>query len=534
MDLDLMDLVYDTVPPMNRQLCDGLAVSHLDGALHYIDNILRSAGDTMPRGLTYHGIKRLSPIEELSIATNSRSGAKPNWDIATSDVYMTELHFKFEGVDIMKYLYLPFCRDGGIIVIRGSVFSINPVLADKAISIGEDSIFIRIAKARMVFKTLKHHILANNVRRTPTISYSWLHNRNRKLYKNTVVKMTTTLAHYMFCKMGVKATFKRFLGVDIQIGVNFSEKDYPSDKWVVVKTTRLIPKGYLGKQYRHSNINLAIPLCDFDTVSESMLGAFFYVVDHFPTEIQAEYIDGSESELLMWRIALGHIIGGNTGGEGAILNGVNAHIDSLDGCVDSLAKEDLAKGEVYVEDIYDILWYVISFVGYSTNTNSDNISNIGNKTLLVLRYALQDINDGLFRMLYLLKNKESKRPLTFKQVNITVKNKPNRETVLRMTMYGEVTPVNTSSDNKVLSITTNVTPQTDSGVGTRENVTTNDPSKFLHTSIAEVGSYLTLPGREATGRGKLNMWVKLSADGSFIPDPKHKELIARTAEMIKR
>lgn len=534
LDKKLFGAVYDQIPEMNPDICNGLATSTVKYSLEHVDRLLSKAGDTMPRGLVYHGIRKLTPVEELAIVTNSRSGIPSNWDIAGSDVFLCEMKFEFEGNEILKHLYLPFCRDAGLIKIRGSVFSITPVLADKALSISDKSMFIQVAKAKFIIKTTKHHLIINGVRRTPTVPFSWLHNRNRKLTKNSVVRMTTTLAHYLFCKFGVKETFKRYLRTDIVIGNNLSIEDYPADKWIIARSTKFKPKGVIDKAYTGSDLSIAMPLCDYDVVTESMLGSLFYVVDHFPEQIQSSFLDGTEDEILMWRILLGHIIGGNTGGEGAILKGMDKHMESIEGYIDSVAISDLAKGDLYVEDIYDVLWYLISLVSSTSNVNVDSNSSLSNKTLLVLRYVLQNVNDGLFRMFYLLKNKESKKSMTFKQVNLTVKNKPNRDIVLRMPMHGEITPVNTSSDNKILSVTSNITLQTDSGTGSKNSISTSDNSKFLHSSIAEIGSYLTLPGREATGRGKINPWVRLDAENSFVKDPAHKELIKRTQERIRR
>ncbi len=515
---------------MNRSLVDGLAVSEIKFVEQYIDNIVRCAQEVFPEGLTYKDYRRLTPLEEFLKVTEPRGSNKSIFDVARTDVYMISLEFDFKGESISKPLYLPFCRDGGVMAIRGATFAISPVIADKGISITSSSVFIQIPKSKMTFKRIRHHFMLNGQRRSPNIVYSWLHNRNRKATNGVgkpLINMNTCLVHYLFAKYGVKETFKRFCDIDIKIGnEEINEDTYPQKDWVICKSIELKPKGIKSKIYTPTTIRAAIRSCDFDAITESMVGGLFYILDHFPNRIAAEFIDGTEHEIRMWRVLLGLVIGGITGGEGAIKKGMDEHMDSLDSYIDPAAKAFLMQGDIYVDDLYQLLNHVIQLLSGMVIQPAEATASLYDKQLLVLRYILQDINDGIFRMLFSLKNTAGKKELNFNDVRNIIRNRPPTDIVAKMNGHGEVNSISSPGDNKFFKVTSNVILQTDSGSPTKSGkAATVDASKFLHASIAEVGSYITLPKSEPTGRSRINPWLSLNSDGFIERDPMKKQLL---------
>ena len=62
----------------------------------------------------------------------------------------------------------------------------------------------------------------------------------------------------------------------------------------------------------------------------------------------------------------------------------------------------------------------------------------------------------------------------------------------------------------------------------------NDPTKRLHVSFAEVGSYVNLSDSNLTGENRINLHVQLNDRGKIIRDPNLKKLLDGVQEMIQR
>lgn len=542
METALRHAVGKRTKPINETIADGLAIKEMQFVEDYVDDIIRCAEKSFPEGLKYIDWKRLTPIEEYIRATEPR-GSRSQFDVARNDVYMIQLNFEWEGERIVKPIYLPFVRDGGMIAIRGSSFAISPVLADKGISLGTDSAFVQIPKAKITFKRTRHHFMAGSQRRTPNVVHSWLHNRDRKSARQIgkpAVTMETALVHYLFAKYGVVETFRHFNGSDIQIGDSetINEETHPPSHWMICSSIKRKPRGLRVRVYQTSDLRVAIHKEDFDTISEAMIAGLFYVVDHFPSRVRPEFIDGTVHETRLWRTLLGLIIGGVTGGEGAIREAMDEHMDSLDSYIDAGAKASLEQGDIYANDLYELIYHVLEILSQMVVQSSDTISTMYDKQLMVLRYVLRDINDGIFNVLFRLKNRASKKDLTFTDVSKIIKQKLPTEAVLRMNnggKHGEVNSVSSPGDNKFFKITSNLILQTDSGGNLRSAKTSKaDKSKFLHASIAEVGSYGVLPKSEPTGRTRINPWVHIDERGSIVRDPLKQDLIDNTQKHIRR
>lgn len=542
MDKQLLELVSREIPDINMDVVEGLAVKELKYVEQYVDTFIRHAEVDFPTGLKYVEYRVLSPVEEYIKITEPRS-SRSQFNIARSDVYMIELIFDYEGQKIHKPLFLPYVRKGGILTLRGATFAISPVLVDKGMSLGSDSVFVQISKTRSTFKRTRHHINVDGVTRSPNVAHSWLHNRDRSSDKNCgrpIVKMETTLVHYLFAKFGVRETFKKFNGTDIAIGSTdtINVETHPQKDWVICTSKNFKPRGMKVHIYKPTNLAIAVRRCDFDMVCESMIGGLFYTVDHFTRRISPEFIDGTEHELRLWRILLGYIIGGVTGGEGSICEAMDEHIESLDSYIDAGAKATLAQGDIYVDDLYELLYHILQILSEMVIQSSESLASMYDKQFLVLRYVLRDIGEGLNRMLFKLMNVSKKKTLTAKDVYNTIMRQPSTEAVLNLNnsgKHGEVSSVSSPSDNMFFKITSNTILQTDSGGNLKASKSTNiDRSKYLHASIAEVGSYTMLPKSEPTGRNRINPWVKLNKDGFIMKDPNKADLIKRTQMAIRR
>lgn len=542
MDPLLKRAVQEQMPPVNTRVIDGLAMHEMSGerVKDYVNRLFSSVQDSFPEGLVYESMQILTPFEEYYRTISAYGHHKYRYDIARSDMIMVLLIFQWQGQPIEKTLYLPFVRDGGMICIKGASFSISPILGDRGISYIPEGAFVQISKAKIVIKKIRHFIVSNGVRKIPNIAYSWLHRRDRKQDRHAV-NCLTVLVHYLFAKYGVSETFRRFNGSEVVIGdiTTLDEQTHPPDEWVICQSNEKPPRRFSGRPYVPSTLRIAIRQVDYDDVSEAMIGGLFYIADHFPERVLAHYLDGTANEIRLWRILLGLIIGGVTGGESCIKDAMDEHIeDSLDHYIDGFSRVLLEDADIYVNDIYELLYLIIENIPQIMLQSGDNIATLYNKQLSVMIHALRDINEAINKCLFALKNKAKKKEqgLTYADVSQILTRQLSLKAAMKMNNPGkhpEIASAHTPNDNKFFKITSNVVLQNDSG-RKRNKQLNGDKTKFLHVSIAEVGSYIALTKSEQTGRGKLNPWVLLSDNGSILRNPQLRDITQATQQLISR
>lgn len=545
MDSALFDIIHDNTPMINPDIANGLAMKAMDGVERYIDKIIRSASPGFPEGLVYGwaskggiGYERCTPYEEYN-RTVAKKMNRSNFELARSDLYMIKLYFTFKGVELEpRYIYLPYVRDGGIISLRGSTYSISPVLADQAISLGLQSMFVILPRAKLTFERKPHHFMADGERQTYEVVYARVHNERRQPRRNgqrPTVFGNTTMVHYLLCKYGITETFKRYVGADIVVGDSktLNEKTHPPEDWTICSSTKFKPRSLRTKYYVGSDLRIGIRNEDYGFIVRNMVAGVFYVVDHFPERVQPEYTD----HLLTWRRLLGHLIkGGIVDSEGKLIEYVAAHFDSLDEYIDEEAQDMLKDDGVPCQNLYDLFFHAIKVLSVLEVQSLDRVASMYGKSMMILRYALFDVTSAIFNFMYQLK-KNTRTEVTEKDVTDTMRRILTPELIMKLNHdHGEVNSVSSPGDNKHFKITSNLVQQTSStGKGkSKQRSTLVDPSKFLHPSLAEIGSYGVLPKSSPTGQGKINPFQQLSENYRVMQDPKYQDILQDVAEKTKR
>lgn len=535
MDKNLFGHIHEQMPKFNPVVNDGLAVEHMKWVVRYIDRIWQCAAPGFPEGLVYKGCVPCTPQEEYAMAPVKRKN-KRVFEMARSDVYMVKYLFSFKGVDLpARYLYLPFVRDGGIITLVGSTFAVSPVLADKAISVGVDNIFIPLNRDRLTFRRMVHHFIADGERSTAFVVYSNVYHakasRRASAVNRIYTDMNATPVHYMFCKYGVTETFAKFANASVAVGTDdINEDAYPKSDWVICKSVGLKPRTMKTKYYNGSDVRIAINREAYNKTTESMIAAFFYLVDHFPHRIKPEFVDNLD----LWRVLLGRIAIALDVSEGKLLNGIELHLDSLDNYIDGMAMEWLREDGVEVKDIYELFMYIVENMSEMLTNYGATVSSMYDKRLTVLRYALLDIIKAIFNFLFSMKS-GTKKEITQKEVVSAMTRHLKPRLIVRMNRnHGEVSSISSPGDNKIFKITSNVVLQSNASGGKNHGGSNIDASKYLHASIAEVGSFCNLPKSCPTGMSRINPNVRLLEDGTIERDPAKVALIDAVQASIQR
>lgn len=535
MDKKLFDLVAGCTPRFNDSIVNGLALTHMRSVEGYIDRIMRTAEKDFPPELRYLGYKRCTPHEEHAEVTR-RLNNQSTFELARSDLFLVKYFFSFNGEDLDPvYLYLPFVTDAGIITLRGSTFSISPVLADKAISVGTDSIFIPLNRDKLTFERQIHLFYRNGERETAYVIWSQIYHlsaKDKRIANKSQVRGRTTLVHYLLAKYGLDGMFA-MANAQVVVGPpeDVNPEKYPTSEWVICHSTQMKPRGVRDKYYTASNIRLAIRKESYNLTTAGMIAGFFYIVDHFPEYVKPEDVN----ETRLWRVLMGQLLWGAGGNFGKLYEDVSAHLRSLDGYLDGEAKSYLREDGVNCENLYDLLYEIIDTFSHRLTQSNTQVASMYDKRLMVLRYALKDITNAINKFMFKVTTTK-KKPLTKTDVIKHMKRvlKPNLAMSINRD-HGEVSSVSCPGDNKYFKVTSQVTLQADSSGGRGKSKTTaGDPSKFLHSSIAEVGSYNTMGKSEPTGRNKVNPCVRTDADGLIVRDPEKVEVLDRVQRVIQR
>lgn len=541
MDQSLFSHISKTqITHFNPLIADGLAVEHLRHAEEYLDSIIRCAAKDLPDGFTYDGMFHCTPEETYAEITRTKN-SKRMFEIARSDIYLVKLFFSWEGQRLKpRYLFLPFATRGGLIRLRGALFAICQVLTDKAISEGSNTLFIPLTKAKLTFERLVQNIYVNGSRESIYVIWSKIYSRSKKSLENQgrpTMYVHATLAHYLFCRYGVDETFTRFAKCKVDIGYEdtINSETHPPSEWRICTTTYTSifkPKG-LNKllAYTPSTIRLAIKHEDWTPMTQGLVGGFFYCVDYFPGRITPDVINMVE----LWRVLLGHVIFASNVSEAKLAMDIEPHMESLDSYIDSKAKENLLTDGVAVDDIYELMAHIIDTFNFRIMSSSDSIASMYDKRLTLLRYILSPITYAIFRLVFALKH--NKAVLNANSINVKM-NKFIKTSLIMGINYdhGEVRPIMSSSDNMLFNITSAVILQTNSS-GLSNSKTKDsliDPAKFLHASLAEVGSFANIQKSDPSGRGRLNPCVRIDSYGNIVRNKANIALLDSIQEKIKR
>lgn len=527
-------IAANEIPQLNPLLADGIVVAHMKEIIPYMDRIIRCVALDFIEGLEYIGMERCTPKEQMYFAPTKKK-SKRLIDMSHSNIVMVRLRLSWNDEEFHRYLYLPFVEEAGKITIAGANFVIHAVLDDRAITEGDNFIFVRLTRSRIVYYRRMHSAYIDGTLRSTQLIHGQIHNAKRDKTSSTfkeLSKTCTTMPHYLFGKYGVVETFKKFANAEVRViqENEMTEANYPKADWIHCESAAHLHKNSLRPA-------IVVRRNDWSTLVEGLVSGFFYVYEIFPNRIVTEYINGLESETNLWRILLGHIIYTNDAGEGKILADINDHYFSLDSYVDEVAKEELSTAGVDVNDQYELFAHLIESFSARIANSGDTLASMYGKRLNVLRYVCDVIIQRLFKTMFNIRKLSKKPRLTKESINMVFNKLLKPELIFSINSgHPEVTAISTGSDNKAFNITNALILQSQTStrmVGGGKSAS-RDSSMQLHMSIAEMGSLVHLPKSEPTGRGRLNLTANVSPKGELIQDPKKREFINSIQEMIKR
>lgn len=529
----LLDRIKADTPPLNPDIANGLAVKYVPYSEAYIDSVWKAVAKDFPKGLEYKGCARCTPFEEFYNEPRKKNDRKMV-EIARSDIYLMRYDFSYNGTDFSRFLFLPFTREAGAITLGGPTYFISPVLSDIILSYEQDNVFVKLLRDRFTLRRINHNVMIDNRLETVPVVWSMIYhvNSNQKKIPKSV-KAECTLMHYLLCRYGFTETFSKFGNCTPVLSMEpFDPKQYPAQDWVIVKSSQFKPKTVPYRfAYIPSELRVAVPRKDFTPIMKSMLAAFFYIVDYFPMRVLPEYVNS----VRLWKVLLGHLIFGSVASEGKLHDDVDEHIRSLDEYVDAIMQARFHDIGLNVKDIYH--FFVIAIENFndwllSAKTKANSLYD---KELSVLLDLLMPITSGIFTLHFKLKS-AAKKGLTEKEVINTFNKHLKPRVIFKLTaQINGVSNMSYSGDNKCMKITATIVPQKSTGGGSdRDSQNLDDPTKRLHVSFAEVGSFINLSDSNLTGENKINPHLRLDDRCKIIRDPEKIKMLDQIQERIQR
>lgn len=538
MEAELGRLIDAQMPPINPELGHGYAVQELAQAPAYIDkilNALRLHERVEPHTLRYKGIRDVPP-EQVAKYHDEPSRT---FDFARSDIYPIRLVFEMNGVEFYHDISMVFANDGGIIHMSGSKYYGAPVLADKIISVGSNTIFVRLNRAKLNFNRSEFPVNCNGHTFTGQIVHSVVYNHSRSKAKGKSLNHITSLAHYLFAKHGVREAFMQYCNVTpiVRPLQEFTDEEFPRSEWNIFSNNEAGASKSRALELRSSNLAMAIRKSEMNTRVEGLVIGYMYLAKRFPDRIIP--VEGEWDNKWLMQVLLGNLIfdqDANTRSDGMLQADVASHIQSLDEYIDAIVEMEFAIVDLPIKDIYGLFVMIIDNFSSWVKRSHVSITSMYDKRFTLLPFLLEDLIQKFNRLYFDLRKKGLHgKDYTFVQGEL--RKKVTRGSIFYITKgRGEVQSLSHTGDNKLTRVVTSIVSQEDTGAARRKNQSTSatsDPSKFLNASLQEVASPQGTRKNEPTGRSRVNPFVK-TENGFVVRNPKLIPILDRVQEMISR
>lgn len=530
-DENLFDFIFESQPKFNPVLAKGIATTELRAPELLIDRTWRCAARLFPPGLTYEGYEICTPQEELFELTR-RSG-KQAYELAHSDVYLVKFNFHLDGKFLIsRGQYMPAPDEANAITLRGSKFTLSPVLADRCLSVSKDTLFIPLLRDRLSFLQLVHTLLVDGQPKQVFVEYSRIHHHKQppevKRYPGNV-NASTTLVHYLLCMYGMSGLFALAGAVPILIPEGADDTPYRADHVIVASNgwsdlgnpSRLRPRGVRNRDWQPPKFRLAIRKEEWSTTVESFAAGFFYVCDVFSDRI----LECDLEDTHLWRVLLGIAIFGNSVSEGKLYEDVVAHLSSLEEYIDEIAREDLSADRIMVSSAFELFVYVIeNMTGMVVSTD---VTNLEGKRLVTWKYVLFGLITAIFKFAYSLRSKN--RKLSERDLITRFNRGITPELIMRInSITGIVSSISSPGDSMVLKYTSTVIPQSSASTSNRgksAELSLDDPTLRPNATALSVGSYLNLPKSLPSPLSKANMYGLLGRNGEILIRESDREFL---------
>lgn len=541
MDDKLFSRVYKDTPKFNPVIANNICAEIMQNVEDVIVDRINSVKQDFPDKLKFVRLERVDPKTEYA----NSWWYKKEHDIAENTLYMVQLIFEFDGKPLKPfYMYLPYCRKGGIMSIGGSDFALHPVLIDPCISVTDKNLYLSVNKNKLTFNQLEYQFVEDGDRKNTNLVWSRIYLGGAKKQGATYAgrrtrKMLPLLAHYLFTEHGLTGSFKRYLKVEsVVAGFDdlINEDNYPSDTWVICQSTQVKPNTVKSKTYYPTKVKLAIKRDELDSKSRYLIGAFFYLADHFPERF-AKMTSKDLDNYKFYQRLLALVILPYEPNEITAISDLHRHLDSSRHIDETLKRRLAAVEQIYAEDLFDLLAAIIVSYEKRIMVTIDRLTTMYDKRLVLLPYLLDDILQSITTLGFDMQSVKNDPNFTAQKAETKIGNRLRKVTIISINNsdHKETAPVSIATDNLLAKVSTPIIQQADmaSSKNKKSGKRKIGYPDLLSASIAEVGSILSDAGC-ATGRSRLNMYVNVDNMGNIERNQDLKPIVDKAQSIIRR
>lgn len=530
MDAEFWQYSVKDEPEFNKEVCSGYVTHSLKDVVAWLDQFIRSTASSFPKEIQYRSISVPGPFEQYKRNVLVQD-AKREFDIAQTDMFLVDIDFDFmdkgDIKTIRRELWLPFGRQGNTILIKGSLATLHPVVADRLVSVTQQGLFFIIQRAKFNLDKRDYTVLKDGEIYTGVMLEAYLHNDANNKKPNDKWAAPTT-GHYLFAKYGVMETFRKYYGTEVYVCTpdDIDPRYDPDLHYKIASRDRHGRR----KLQRDTDFVMVVPREHFDTMPGfvNLVMSFFYATDHYNVSFLLGDIDRPDD----WLKTLAYAIFREKTNLALQLTKIQKHMDSLEDYIDEMTSEIIVEeGLDGIDSIYDLLVYGNDNVIELMQTT--DVGSMWGKYLMVKRYVLSSITFQLINLSWELK--KNKDQLTYKKVKWMLGRYLHPNCFLGITKgHGEKTNVQYPGDNMLFKHTLISVRQIDAVItpNGKAKINTDDPGYHFHPSILDSGSVVNFPKPNPDGRSKLNPFITTSPKGEILPNPEYEDLLMAMRDEI--
>lgn len=534
--MNLTELVRETTPNLNPDTCGGYVRYRSQHFETYLNSIFRVMVSRLPDSITCQPLVRVDPEEEFKYM--SQRYERKSYDFSRTDTYMMKTTFHYNGEKLSDaYIRLPYFNQGDIIYLYGAAYSACPVLTDKSISLKGNTVFVPLTCDRFIFTRESFSYVRNGVRDVGYLLYSPIHHLAKTL-SNSKVSQKTTIIHYLLAKFGLTETLTKLrmsgtvFGIDEEGYSEYRAKGYAMYSYDARRTLPRNVSKHMASYAAEPPIWFAIPESVPRSIADGFAASFYYLYMYNMHRVSLLEVD----DTTLFQIILGRTIFPNGETDVMVLNKVTDHLKVVDNFMDDFSRFRFAQDNIHVETFYDVLVFLACDLYTYLEGYNQNSTSMYNKMLMVEFYYFEDVIKGIFRTMYEIQNCFARREPPLKElINFFNRKFPtDRILALNQSAHPEVESVSSSTPCMAYKLTTRLAKRTGKAAKSAGGAQFDPVVSALDASIAEVSNYLCITKAEPTGRGQLNPFVRINAEGGIIRNNEFRELIDHTQKRLER
>lgn len=338
---DIIMRVNSAMPPLNHYLLKEFPRQQIARTTDYMSTVFAEAAKLFNGAMVFVDSAVLSPEARIAFEIKHNKGVP----IARSEFELVAFNFTYRGIPYTTHLYMPYLFQD-MIVIQDKKYAIQRGITERVFSRTPGGVTVRVIRAPLQFIRADTYRLVSAVSGDYSNEFIYATNLYLDQRQRSRKGVVPTILLYLLCKFGFTSTMSQFgLGAtDLSFTKEIGEDTEEFDYYVAKKPTRH-PDLYL----RVRRTVLADPL------GRKIVANLLYTL----TGYSMQTIQGmTDPQGDIFRIMLGRILRPNEP-ELAALGHVNTHMFSVDIFIDQLSRDRINEFGVAINDIYDLLKYVL-------------------------------------------------------------------------------------------------------------------------------------------------------------------------------